>query len=437
METDPYPSAFMVLSGIMVNPVNTGIIISFVVLVLLLLSSAMVSGSEVAFFSLTPANKENLKLKNTSINNKILGLLEKPNSLLATILVLNNFINVGIVILSVFITSILFDFSLTPILGFLIQVIVITFLILLFGEILPKLYANRNPLRFALFMAPIISFTSKIFKPLTYLLIYSTSFVNKRMANLKKNISIDDLSTALEITEKNIQEDRKILRGIVKFGNIEVREIMKSRVDVIATDIQTSFKELIKTIVNSGFSRIPVFEDTFDNIKGVLYVKDLLPHIHKTKFKWQSLIRPPYFVPETKKINDLLKEFQTNRIHMAIVIDEYGGSSGIITLEDILEEIVGEITDESDEEESFFKQIDPKTYLVDGKMLLNDLYKVLNLNDKTFDEVKGEADTVAGLILEIKGELPMLEELIIYKNFQFKIKSVDNRRIKEIEVKIT
>ena len=257
------------------------------------------------------------------------------------------------------------------------------------------------------------------------------------MSNLKKNISINDLSEALDLTEKNIQEDRRILRGIVKFGNIEVREIMKSRVDVIAADIQTLFKDLVKVIVNSGFSRIPVYENTFDTIKGVLYIKDLLPHIHKVKFKWQSLIRPPYFVPESKKINDLLKEFQANRIHMAIVIDEYGGSSGIVTLEDILEEIVGEITDESDEEEKFYKQIDPKTFLLDGKMFLNDLYKILNLNEHTFDDVKGEADTVAGLILELKGEIPGPEELIIYKNFQFKITAVDNRRIKEILVKIT
>jgi gliding motility-associated protein GldE len=268
-------------------------------------------------------------------------------------------------------------------------------------------------------------------------MINTTSVIAKKLAKIKQNITIDDLSQALNLTTHQITEDENILKGIVKFGNIDAKEIMKSRVDVVAIEINTNFKELLAIIIDSGHSRIPVYEETFDNVKGVLYIKDLLPHIdEKEDFKWQSLIRPPYFVPENKKINDLLKEFQTNKIHMAIVIDEYGGTNGIVTLEDILEEIVGEITDESDEDEVIYSQINENTYLFEGKTLLNDFFKIVDIDDDFFEDVKGDADTIAGIILEITGEIPQKNKTIPFKNLTFTIESVDKRRIKQVKVTI-
>ncbi len=362
-------------------------------------------------------------------------LLQSPDRLLATILITNNFVNVGIVILATFLSGILFNIYTNPLVAFVIEVLVITFLILFFSEIVPKIYANKHPYLFARFTAAGLSFLVKAFWPISTFLIFSTSVVQKRFASRKRNISIDELSDALELTESSITEDRKILKGIVKFGNIDVREIMRSRVDVVAADINTKFKELVALINASGYSRIPVYENTFDQVKGILYIKDLLSHLHKPdSFKWQSLIRPAYYIPETKKINDLLKEFQVNRIHLAIVIDEYGGSSGIITLEDILEEIVGEIVDESDDVKLPYKKLDKNTYLFEGKISLHDFYRALNLDEHIFDEVKGEADTLAGLLLELREEMPKKEDKISYKHFVFEVVSVDKRRIKEIKV---
>lgn len=358
-----------------------------------------------------------------------------PNRLLASILVGNNLLNVGIVIITAFITNSLFDFSESPVLGFIIQVIVITSLIVFVGEILPKVYASRHAVGYTKFMAAPLAFSERIFRPLNFILIRSTSLVNKRFSQRRKNLSIDELSDALELTEQNIEEDKTILKGIVKFGNIDVREIMTSRVDVVGANTKTSFRKLITLIVNSGYSRIPVFANDLDNIKGILYIKDLLPHLDKPgSFKWQSLIRPPYYVPGTKKISDLLREFQSNKIHMAVVIDEYGGTSGIITLEDILEEIVGEITDESDKEEPFYLKIDDNNYLFEGKISLNDFIKIMNEEENIFDDIKGEADTLAGLVLELKGEIPKKNETFSCKHYNFTIKSVDTRRIKQIQV---
>ena len=360
-----------------------------------------------------------------------------PERLLATILVVNNFINIGIIILSAFITNSIIDFSNIPTLGFIFQIIIITFLLLLFGEILPKIYATHYALQFATNMAYPLFYLEKIFKPISSILIYSTSIVNKRFARKKQNISMDDLSKAMELPSTTITEDEKILKGIVKFRNIDVKEIMKSRLDVVAIDMQTKFSKLLPQIIESGYSRIPIYSGSFDNIRGILYIKDLLPHLNKNDtFKWQSLIRLPYFVPETKKINDLLEEFQSKKIHLAMVVDEYGGTHGIITLEDILEEIVGEIADESDEDEPTYVRLDESNYLFEGKTLLNDFYKIINTSDNIFNEIKGDADTLAGLILEIKGKIPEKDDIIRYKNFSFKIDSVDFRRIKRIRVKI-
>ncbi len=360
-----------------------------------------------------------------------------PERLLATILVVNNFINIGIVILSAFITNSIIDFSNIPILGFIFQIIIIAFLLLLFGEILPKIYATHYAVQFSTNMSYPLYYLEKIFKPISSILIYSTSIINKRFAGKKQNISMDDLSKAMALPSTTIMEDEKILKGIVKFRNIDVKEIMKSRLDVVAVDIQTKFRELLPQIIESGYSRIPIYSASFDNISGILYIKDLLPHMHKDDtFKWQSLIRPPYFVPETKKINDLLEEFQSKKIHLAMVVDEYGGTHGIITLEDILEEIVGEIADESEEDEPTYVRLDESNYLFEGKTLLNDFYKIINTSDNIFNEIKGDADTLAGLILELKGKIPGKNDIIRYENFSFKIDSVDFRRIKRIRVKI-
>ena len=351
----------------------------------------------------------------------------------------NNFANVGIVILSAYTTSKIFDFSSSPTIGFLVQVVIITFILLLFGEIVPKVYATRHSLSFARFMAIPLIVLEHIFRPINSILIHSTSFVNKRIQKQSQNISVDELSQALELTlEHEHSDDKEILEGIVKFGNKNVVEIMRSRVDVEALEMKDSYSKVLNMINESGYSRIPVYAGSFDNIKGILYIKDLLPHIHKNEnFKWQTIIRPPFYVPETKKIDDLLEEFQKNKVHMAIVVDEYGGSSGIVTLEDILEEIVGEIADEFDEEENFFTKIADNKYLFDGKILLNDFYKITGTNEHIFDEHKGDADTLAGLILELKGEIPVAHEKLTCENFIFFIESVDNRRIKKIKVEIT
>ena len=438
METDPLPILTALNWEIEFYPLTTAVILSLAFIFILLFSSALISGSEVAYFSMSPQDQEKLKAVKSKQNLAIQKNLEHPEKLLATILVANNFVNIGIVILSAFATEKLFNFTSSPTLGFVFQVIVITFILLLFGEIVPKVYATRHPMGFARFMAIPLNVLEHIFRPVNSVLIYSTSFVNKRFQKQTQNISVNELSQALELTlEHEHAEDKEILEGIVKFGNINVVEIMRSRVDVEALDLKDSYNKVINVINESGYSRIPVYSGSFDDIKGILYIKDLLPHIHKKEnFKWQTIIRPPFYVPETKKIDDLLEEFQKNKVHMAIVVDEYGGSSGIVTLEDVLEEIVGEIADEFDEEENYFTKIAENKYLFDGKILLNDFYKVTGTDDHTFDDYKGDADTLAGLILELKGEIPVAHEKLTCENFRFTIEAVDNRRIKKIKVEI-
>ena len=409
----------------------------FIVLILLAFS-ALISGSEVALFSLEPKEIKELQSNKKRHASLVIKLLSEPEQLLAALLVGNNFINIGIVLLSAHITNSLIDFSLVPTLGFIFNVVIITSLILLFGEIIPKVYAAHYPKTLALRASTFIGILVTITKPVNYLLINSTSFVNKRLLKYKKNLSIDEISKALQLTDHlDISDDKDILEGIVKFGNKGVNEIMRSRLDVTSIDIHTNFERVLQIIKESGYSRIPVFAGTLDDVRGILYIKDLLPYLDKgAAYRWQPLMRQPFFVPETKKIDDLLEDFQKSKVHMAIVVDEFGGTSGLVTLEDILEEIVGDIADEFDEEESLFTQISELEYLFDGRAMLNDFCKALDLEDDIFDDIRGEADTLAGLILELKGEFPMLHEKLDCKNFTFEVEGLNLRRITKIKVTI-
>jgi len=437
LEPDYPLSYLLLLSGIGIKTPDFKIVIGFLVILVLLLGSALMSASEVAFFSLGPEDLEKLKTNKDKKSKTVLNLYGNPEKLLSTVLVANNTINIAVVLLAAFLSLRIFDFSSEPVLGFIINVVIITFVLLFFGEVMPKVYASRNHISIALFMAYPLVMLQKLFKPVTSLLIFSSSFVKKRSGTQRSNISMDDLSDALELTSEDFTEDEKILKGIVNFGNINVSAIMCPRIHVTAIDIKSGFDKIVPVIISSGFSRIPVYSGSFDSVKGILYAKDVLPYTNNpANFKWQALLRPPYFVPETKKINDLLKEFQTKKIHMAVVIDEYGGTSGIITLEDILEEIVGEITNESDEDELLFRKLDEKTYIFEAKILLNDFCKVVNIDEELFETVRGESETLGGLILELTGEIPQKDQVIEYGDFVFRIESADRRKIKEIRVEI-
>lgn len=432
---DPY-QYLSVIESVTQQSHLPGLITGFAVLLILLIASAFISGSEIAFFSLSPGNINEISGKKSGMANQALRLISMPERLLGTILVANNLVNIGIVIISAWLSNRLFDFSDNPVAGFALQVAAITFILLLFGEILPKIYASRATVKFALIMALPLVIMEKIFRPVSIILVRLL-----RLFRRWKNsdiISKGDLKEAINIASESIREDEKILRGIVKFSNIYATEIMKPRIDVTAIDIKTPFGDVMPAIIDSGYSRIPVYRGTFDNVEGMLYVKDLLPHFHKpNSFNWQSLIRPPYFIPETKKINDLLEEFQTKKIHMAIVVDEYGGTSGIVTLEDILEEIMGEIPDESDPEHYDFKKIDDYTYLFEGKTQLNEFFKLFNIEEETFEDVRGDSDTLAGLILEMTGEIPKEGYTITWMKYKFTIESADKRRIKRLRVEVT
>jgi len=421
-----------IIQVLTVTAADITVTIDIVILLLLMLSSAFISGSEVAYFSLSPSDHEKLREKKGKSHSLALKLLSKPERLLSTILVANNALNIAIIILAAYISSRLFDFN-NPVLAFIIEVVVITFILLLFCEIIPKVYASRKQLRITLMMAPALSVFVRLFSPLASLLMLSSFFVRKKGSMRSKNISMNDLSDALDLTSEEIKDDKNILKGIVRFGNISVNAIMCPRIDVTALDIRKGFKEILAEVIESGFSRIPVYSGSFDNVKGVLFVKDLLPYLGKPdSFRWQSLIRPPYVVPETKKINELLKEFQEKKIHMAIVVDEYGGSSGIVTLEDILEEIVGDIIDETDEDIQMFRATDDGGWIFDGKILINDFYRITGTNDEPFDEMIGESETLAGLLLEHLGEIPHKGQVISLGEFTFTIELVEKRRIREI-----
>lgn len=401
---------------------------------LLLFASGFVSASEVAFFSLTPGDINDIREEKTSSDPLILRLLSRSEYLLAAILIANNFVNVAVVMLCTYGINAWIDFSSAPMFGFVLQTIILTFLLLLFGEIMPKIYAQKNSLHFVRFSAPVLGGVERFCRPFSKILVTSTSIINKALVKKKYDLSVDELSKALELTSTEIPEERKMLAEIIKFYNKTADEIMTPRLDMEDIDIKSNFRNVINFIVESGYSRIPVYAETEDNIKGILYIKDLLPYIDKPDtFRWQSLIRSAYFVPETKKIDDLLEEFRTNKIHMAIVVDEFGGTSGIVTMEDILEEIVGEISDEYDEDEQQFIRLADGSLIFEAKILLTDFFRVINANPAEFGKLTEEVETLAGLLLEIKGDFPHRREVIEYGSYRFQILELDNRRILKVK----
>jgi len=367
-------------------------------------------------------------------SRKVLKLISDPEQLMATLMTVNLAVNLLIILTSAFLLNHFPLFALSSLQGILLQILAISLLIIIFGKLLPKIYAHNKSLTFALFSVNFLFIAQKLVSPISRTLLRLTSIINRSLLKTTGNLSINELSEALDQDKGVVTEDRKILMGIVNFSTIEVSDVMKPRMDVVAADIEYDFLRLIQIINDSGYSRIPVYAETFDNIKGIVYVKDLLPFLGENEnFKWQDLIRAGYYVPETKKLKDLLQEFLDKKIHMAVVVDEYGGTEGIVTLEDVLEEIVGEITDESDEIESFYSKVDENNYIFDGKILLNDFFKIVQLPEELFEPLRGEADTLAGLILEIKGTIPPANEVIPLKDFSFTILSVDDRRIKKVK----
>ena len=438
---DPEPLFSLILLAGLLKPFTIGTLISILALLVLLLFSALISGSEVAFFSLNPSEKDELNNSDSKEHLRVSQLLAYPKKLLATILISNNFINVAIIILSTYTINNIFNFNnITSWIAFLIQVAGITFVLLLFGEVIPKVYATKHALTLAKRMSGPIAFLKTFFKPISSLLIYSTGIIDRKVKKKGLDVSVEELSDALDLTEDipENNDEHRILKGIVKFGETSVKQVMKARLDVIAIERNISFKEVVEIILECGHSRIPVYEESFDKIIGLLYIKDLLPHIQNPdNFNWNNLVRDPFFVPENKKLDDLLKEFQAMKIHLAIVADEYGGTSGIITLEDVLEEIVGEISDEFDTDDIVYSKLDHNTYIFEGKTGLNDLFKIIELEDDSiFDQVRKEADTLAGLIIEITGRIPLKNEKINHKHFSFIIESADNRRIKRVKILI-
>lgn len=403
---------------------------------LLLFISGYASGSEIAFFSLSPADLSELDEERHEADAKIKMLRDDSERTLATILITNNLVNVTIIMLCNYFFAHVIDFGGAYWFQFLCITVLLTFLLLLFGEIIPKIYTARDPLNFCRKAVGGIMFCRRLFWPIATVLLRTGMLAGKVVQKENHMLSVDDLEQALELTDKeDIKEEQRMLEGIVRFGDETAKEIMTSRQDVVDLDFKESFPEVIKCIVENNYSRIPVYQDNSDNIRGILYIKDLLPHLNKgDNFRWQSLIRPPYFVPETKKIDDLLREFQENKVHIAIVVDEFGGTSGIVTLEDILEEIVGEINDEYDEEEKNYVRVNSNTFVFEGKTLLSDFYKILKLDDTVFEDVEGDADTIAGLMLELKGDFPKLHEKIDFKHFSFEIVDMEERRIAKVKV---
>ena len=417
---------------------TTGVIVAGVLACILLIFSGYASGSEIAFFSLSPNDLNELDEERNDCDRQIKELREDSERTLATILITNNLVNVTIIMLANYFIAHVIDFGMAYWLEFVVITVLLTFLLLLFGEIMPKVYASQHALSFCRFSAPGIVVLRKLFYPLASILLRSGMLAEKVVQKENHVLSVDDLEQALELTDENeLKEEKNMLEGIVRFGDETAKEVMTSRQDVVDLDFRTSFADVLKCVVENNYSRIPVYQGSIDNIRGILYIKDLLPYLSKpSNFRWQSLIRPPYFVPETKKIDDLLRDFQENKVHIAIVVDEFGGTSGIITLEDILEEIVGEINDEYDEEEKPYTRINANTYVFEGKTLLSDFYKILDLDDETFENVQGDADSLAGMLLEIKGDFPELHERIDFQNFTFEVTELDGHRISKIKVVI-
>ena len=441
---DPDPSSFKPLF----IAIDFSVVTGFILLFLLLVCSALISGAEVALFSLNRKDiDERLEAKSKRIEI-ISKLLERPKKILATILVANNFINIAIVILFAFLGEIVFDnivvvfdlYFFKVSLKFLLEVILVTFLILLFGEILPKIYASRNNVKFASFMAYPLKVLDVLLSPVSLPMRGVTLAIHNKLGKQKSNLSVDQLSQALELTseEDTTKEEHKILQGIVSFGNTDTKQVMRPRIDIFALNIEQKYTEIMPEIVSNGYSRIPVYKDNIDTIKGILYVKDLLPYIDKKQFDWANLIREPYFVPENKKLDDLMVEFQEKKVHLAVVVDEYGGTSGLISLEDIIEEIVGDISDEFDDEDLIYSKLDDNNFVFEGKTALKDFYKIIGIENETiFEDNKGEAETIAGFVLEISRSFPKLNSKINFKNYVFTIEALDKKRIKLVKFTIT
>jgi putative hemolysin len=429
---DPEPSLYFV------STIDTNYVFGFIGIVVLLFCSALVSGAEVALFSLSQKDIDETLQKNISKGRIISELLERPKKLLATLLVANNFINIGVVILFSFVGKDLFSAVTSPVLKFILEVIVVTFLLLLFGEVLPKVYASRNNVKFAKLIAYPIVALDKLLSPLSLPMRSLTVYLHNKLGKQKTNFSVNQLSQALELTDtdETSSEEQKILEGIVSFGNTDTKQVMSPRIDIFALEIDETFSDICPKIIEKGYSRIPVYRDNIDQIEGVLFVKDLLPHINKSDFDWKSLLRAPFFVPENKKLDNLLKDFQSMKSHLAIVVDEYGGTSGLVSLEDVIEEIVGDISDEFDDENISFSQIDDKNYLFEGKINLKDFYRIIEVDEDLFEIKKGEAETLAGFILEILGNFPKKDQKIVFENCLFTIEGVDQKRIKQIKVTI-
>lgn len=415
-----------------------GVIMVIIMTMLLLVVSGFASGSEIAFFSLSPKDVSQLDPGRSITDGIITELREDTERTLATILIVNNFVNVTIIMLCNYIFAQTIDFGDAVVLEFLCITVLLTFLLLLFGEILPKVYCRQNPLAFCRRVSGPLLIARKVFWPLESILMSTGIIAEKVVPNDSHVLSVDELEQALEMTDKKeLKEEESILQGIIRFGDETVREVMTSRQDIVDLEIHSTFADVLKCVVDNNYSRIPIYQESQDNIRGILYIKDLLPHLTKPEtFRWQSLMRPPYFVPETKKIDDLLRDFQENKVHIAVVVDEFGGTSGIVTLEDILEEIVGEINDEFDEEERQYTKLSYNTYIFEGKILITDLVKALKTEDDEFDEVSGDADTLAGMILELKGDFPSLHERMEYKKYTFEIMELDERRISKVKLEI-
>ena len=427
---DPEPSLSFFSS------IDTNLLFGSVTIVLLLFCSAMVSGAEVALFSLTQKDITTLFEEDSSKANLISKLLQRPKKLLATILVANNFSHIGVVIIFSYVGNTIFSAIESQILKFVVEVILVTFLILLFGEVLPKIYASRNNIKFSKLIANPIAVLDKLLSPISLPMRAVTIYLHEKLGKQKSNISVDQLSQALGLTstEDTTSEEQKILEGIVSFGNTDTKQVMSPRIDVFALEIDETFAEIYPKIVDKGYSRIPVYRESIDHIEGILFIKDLIPHIHKKEFDWNKLMREPFFVPENKKLDDLLKDFQRLKSHLAVVVDEYGGTSGLVSLEDVIEEIVGDISDEFDDENINFSQIDDKNYLFEGKINLKDFYRIVDVDEDTFENRKGEAETLAGFILEILGNFPKKGQKIHFSNVHFTVEVVDKKRIKQLKV---
>lgn len=430
---DPEPIRFLSLLA----TIDLSFVLGITLLFLLLFCSALISGAEVALFSLTRKEVDESEELQSNKIRIVTKLLDRPKKLLATILVANNFINIAIVLLFAYLGDSLFSSIQSEVLQFVLEVIVITFLILLFGEILPKIYASRNSLKFSMFMAYPLKVLDVLISPLSLPMRSITLAMHSKFGKQKSNISVDQLSQALELTSESdtTKEEQKILQGIVSFGNTDTKQVMRPRIDIFALNINSKYVDIIPEIVENGYSRIPVFEDNIDNIKGVLYVKDLLPYIDRKLFDWKTLLRDPFFVPENKKLDDLMVEFQEKKVHLAVVVDEYGGTSGLISLEDIIEEIVGDISDEFDDVDLIYSKLDNNNYVFEGKTALKDFYKIINLEEDTlFEEHKGEAETIAGFILEISKSFPKQGSRINFEKYVFTVEALDKKRIKRIKV---